>query len=41
VAAAVGVTDVDFRYVGRTQLGKKYGSLPLFHVRRSSGFLPA
>lgn len=41
VAAAVGVTDVDFRYVGRTQLAKKYGSLPLFHVRRASGFLPA
>lgn len=33
VAAANGITDVEFRYVGRTQLAKKYGALPLFHVR--------
>ena len=36
VAAAVGVNDLEFRYVGRTQLAKKYGALPLFHVRRAT-----
>jgi class 3 adenylate cyclase len=36
VAAAGGVKEVDFRYVGRTRLAKKYGSLPLFHVRKAA-----
>jgi len=34
VAAASGAEGLEFRYVGRTQLAKKYGALPLFHVRR-------
>jgi len=41
VAAAAGVRDVDFRYVGRTRLAKKYGSLPLFHVRKAASFTPS
>lgn len=35
VAAAAGVTDLKFTYVGRTDLAKKYGSLGLFHVDRA------
>jgi hypothetical protein len=35
VAAAAGVTDLNFRYVGRTDLAKKYGALGLFHVGRA------
>jgi len=36
VAAASGAQGLEFRYVGRTQLAKKYGSLPLFHIRRAA-----
>ncbi len=36
VAAAAGAEGFEFRYVGRTQLAKKYGSLPLFHVRSAA-----
>jgi class 3 adenylate cyclase len=35
VAAATGVEELAFEYVGRTALAKKYGSLPLYHVRRA------
>jgi class 3 adenylate cyclase len=35
VAAATGVKELAFEYVGRTALAKKYGSLALYHVRRS------
>ncbi len=35
VAAAIGVEELDFEYVGRTDLAKKYGSLALYHVRRA------
>jgi len=35
VAAATGVEDLGFEYVGRTALAKSYGSLPLYHVRRA------
>jgi class 3 adenylate cyclase len=35
VAAATGVEDLVFEYVGRTALAKSYGSLPLYHVRRA------
>jgi len=35
VAAARGVEELRFEYVGRTPLAKKYGTLPLYHVRRS------
>ncbi len=35
VAAAAGVEELGFEYVGRTALAKKYGSLPLYHVRRA------
>jgi hypothetical protein len=35
VAAAAGVEELAFEYVGRTALAKKYGSLPLYHVRRA------
>ena len=35
VAAATGVEDLAFEYVGRTALAKKYGSLALYHVRRA------
>jgi tetratricopeptide (TPR) repeat protein len=35
VAAAAGVTDLKFTYVGRTDLAKKYGALGLFHVDRA------
>jgi class 3 adenylate cyclase len=34
VAAATGVDDLVFSYIGRTQLAKKYGSLALYHVQR-------
>jgi hypothetical protein len=34
VAAATGVTDLSFSYVGRTNLAKKYGALALYHVHR-------
>ncbi len=33
VSTASGDDAVDFVYVGRTQLAKSYGSLPLYHVR--------
>ena len=33
VAAANGVKDLVFDYVGRTNLAKKYGALTLYHVR--------
>ena len=35
VAAATGVEHLDFEYVGRTDLAKRYGSLALYHVRRA------
>jgi class 3 adenylate cyclase len=35
LAAASGVADFSFEYVGRTALAKKYGSLGLYHVRRA------
>jgi hypothetical protein len=35
VAAATGVEELVFEYVGQTALAKKYGSLPLYHVRRA------
>jgi len=35
LAASSRATGVEFDYVGRTVLAKKYGSLPLYHVRRS------
>ena len=34
IAAATGVEDLAFEYVGRTALAKEYGSLALYHVRR-------
>lgn len=34
VASATGVDDLDFGYIGRTRLAKKYGSLALYHVQR-------
>ena len=34
VAAATGVEELAFEYVGRTALAKEYGSLPLYYVRR-------
>ncbi len=34
VAAASGVRDLHFSYIGRTQLAKKHGSLALYYVRR-------
>ena len=34
VAAATGVKDLHFSYIGRTQLAKKHGSLALYYVRR-------
>jgi len=37
LAAASGVADFKFEYVGRTALAKKYGSLGLYHVRRADG----
>jgi class 3 adenylate cyclase len=35
VAAALGVSGMSYRYIGRTNLAKKYGSVALFHIRRS------
>ena len=34
VATAQGVTGLRFSYIGRTQLAKDYGVLPLYHVKR-------
>ncbi len=34
VAAATGINDLKFDYVGQTALAKKYGSFPLYHVTR-------
>lgn len=36
VATAAGADGMAFRYVGRTRLAKKYGELPLFHLRRAA-----
>jgi class 3 adenylate cyclase len=36
VAVAQGVGGMRFRYMGRTPLAKKYGSLELYHVRRKN-----
>jgi class 3 adenylate cyclase len=36
VAAAIGVRELAFEYVGRTALAKRYGSQVLYHVRRGS-----
>jgi len=36
VAAASGVAGLNFDYIGRTNLAKKYGSLALYHVQRPS-----
>jgi len=35
VAAARGSDGLRFSYIGRTQLAKHYGALPLYHVKRS------
>ena len=35
VAAARGSEGLRFSYIGRTQLAKHYGALPLYHVKRS------
>jgi class 3 adenylate cyclase len=35
VAAARGSEGLRFSYIGRTQLAKHYGVLPLYHVKRS------
>jgi hypothetical protein len=37
VAAATGVEELSFDYIGHTNLAKKYGSLALYHVRRPPG----
>jgi len=34
VATARGITGLRFSYIGRTQLAKHYGVLPLYHVKR-------
>ena len=34
VATARGVEGLRFSYIGRTQLAKHYGVLPLYHVKR-------
>ena len=34
VAAATGVDDLGFSYIGRIPLAKHYGSLSLYHVQR-------
>jgi hypothetical protein len=34
VAAARGIGGLRFSYIGRTQLAKQYGTLPLYHVKR-------
>ena len=34
VAAARGIAGLRFSYIGRTQLAKHYGALPLYHVKR-------
>jgi class 3 adenylate cyclase len=36
VAAATGVDDLGFSYIGRIPLAKHYGSLALYHVQRPS-----
>jgi class 3 adenylate cyclase len=35
VAAVRGIEGLRFSYIGRTQLAKHYGALPLYHVKRS------
>jgi class 3 adenylate cyclase len=36
VAAALGVSGMSYRYIGRTNLAKKYGAVALFHISRSA-----
>lgn len=36
VAAAQGCAGLRFSYIGRTQLAKDYGALPLYHVKRTN-----
>jgi hypothetical protein len=36
VAAARSINGIRFSYIGRTQLAKHYGALPLYHVKRES-----
>jgi class 3 adenylate cyclase len=36
LAAARGVTDFACDYVGQTPMAKGYGTLPMYHVRRTS-----
>jgi class 3 adenylate cyclase len=40
VAAVRGIEGVRFSYIGRTQLAKHYGALPLYHVKRSEPRAP-
>ena len=40
VAAARGTEGLHFSYIGRTQLAKHYGALPLYHVKRSDPQTP-
>jgi len=40
VAAASGTVGLRFSYIGRTQLAKHYGALPLYHVKRSEPQMP-
>ncbi len=40
VAAARGTEGLRFSYIGRTQLAKHYGALPLYHVKRSEPQTP-
>jgi len=40
VAAARGTEGLHFSYIGRTQLAKHYGALPLYHVKRSEPQAP-
>jgi class 3 adenylate cyclase len=37
VAAAQGVTDFTYEYVGQTPLAKGYGTFPTYHIRRRQG----
>lgn len=39
VATASGVKDLRFSYIGRTQLAKAYGALPLYHVKPARNLL--
>jgi class 3 adenylate cyclase len=34
IAAVRGIPGIRFSYIGRTQLAKHYGALPLYHVKR-------